>query len=427
MAIQRDSCFCNEDGAHALRALVITDSLCLENEQVISELIDLGKEFPIQVIFTPTSNGEIEKHLKNSGASILSYHGDEQGIWVSFELSSMERTCSFFLANHYEGALSPCVQDSYVRSRDHVLFNSCSSPIRRIHQYRFDFFVVSATDTFMTMRMPELKKPYYVSPSKFIEYANIIMNNWQLFFVSPNSRQDAFSFYIEQANIKFPSFLALAQHMYGKSDLEPHFESLRRRVNYIIRSLQKIQYQFLLRRGNEGATQTEYYFGYMIMLMTGSFDSIAWIVNHHYQLKLNKAQVDLRKMSDPKNKKARTILEEQNSTLWEIIQQENDNINLFYPLRDSLQHRVLVESGQLTIATKFANHDFYDNHYICLEKETSNELLDKTIRDNPEKFGVLQDCGNRIFLHPYQFSTTLFETFTQITNRFLEAIVPKEV
>jgi hypothetical protein len=132
-------------------------------------------------------------------------------------------------------------------------------------------------------------------------------------------------------------------------------------------SYEKAMYLCLGEINNDTSANLLYYLGYFIMLCTGAFDDIAWMLNNLYKLQLHRKNISL------KGKEFRKKLEQHNKQLFNLIMENApfyNKISQYYPIRDVLQHRNFLASGTL--------HGLGEtSHYIILDEEAYKKLFDK--------------------------------------------------
>ncbi len=77
--------------------------------------------------------------------------------------------------------------------------------------------------------------------------------------------------------------------------------SLSTRLEYYVRTYDKFCIECLKTSNNDTSVYMHYYFNYMIILITGTFDNLAWIISELYDLKLNRMKIVLKKNDNEMN------------------------------------------------------------------------------------------------------------------------------
>jgi len=88
------------------------------------------------------------------------------------------------------------------------------------------------------------------------------------------------------------------------------------------------------------ATQYEYDFAFSILLVTGIFDNLAWLICKIYEIELSKMDIKLIIPDEEKKRKFIKAVEEKCSCLSDFLSMEltQAKISLVYPIRDTVVH-----------------------------------------------------------------------------------------
>jgi hypothetical protein len=183
----------------------------------------------------------------------------------------------------------------------------------------------------------------------------------------------------------------------------------------------ELKYQSLRTVTNHASTEIMYHLSYFVILVTGSFDNLAWIINYIYNLgfslnAINRNNVKLQNVYKPQNK--------QNETYYKAITAKANQIGVFllcdkisclidfiYPLRDAIQHRNFIKP--LTVGSNNRKSDklliwFPDDVKIVLKRYF-----------NPEDFGFEAKTSgmmNRDYYDIYIFSKKVHAEIIELIN-----------
>jgi len=120
-------------------------------------------------------------------------------------------------------------------------------------------------------------------------------------------------------------------------------------LEFICRAYDKIAF-FSLKTANHDTQNNQlYHLAYFVMLSTGVFDDLAHIIEEFYHLEIKgRVNVSLRMTQDKETTKFYQALQSKNSDLYTFLTAVDTqrDINAFYPIRDSLQHRELLRGIQ---------------------------------------------------------------------------------
>ena len=202
---------------------------------------------------------------------------------------------------------------------------------------------------------------------------------------------------------KFQGFWSASVARGGELEWEGALDN---RLQLIALGLDKVRIDMLKRQDNTRAMYLQYHMGYLLLLITGTFDNLAWIINNLYQLDFDKMKIDIVKreffnaVSSKSNRMAR-ILSDENIKRRVLAIRE---------LRDRVVHRDFIK----TIST--IEQD--EKTYIWIDEIAANKLL---IGDLPSSTIKLK-IGNRLCIDCFDFSQYLQRCVVLVVNSRLEVI-----
>ncbi len=163
-------------------------------------------------------------------------------------------------------------------------------------------------------------------------------------------------------------------------------------------------------QNNITAMHLKYHISYLLLLITGSFDSLAWIINNLYNLGF---EIKKRKQIDLINKDFRKAVEQKSSVLHNLLT-ETDFINqveAIRELRDRIVHRNFIDTISSGDGAKRKN-------YLWIDQIASDKLLKAGF---DEKWYFIK-TSNLNAIDIVGFLRYLQKVTVIIVNRFLKEI-----
>lgn len=160
-------------------------------------------------------------------------------------------------------------------------------------------------------------------------------------------------------------------------------------------------------QNNTTAMHLKYHISYLLLLITGIFDSIAWIINNLYGLGLeekNRRQIDLINCSFRKKSKL------QSAKIYTLLSKTEyvNRIEAIRELRDTIVHRNFIN-------TISSGEGKSRQNYLWIDKTSSEKLLKAGFDE--EGYFMRDDLLNLIYI--LRFVDFLQETVTNIVNDYL--------
>jgi len=341
----------NIDKKPWLSILIHSDSI--NNPEEISTFIELNNTEYVEIDVTPTDNQELLKLYSKKSIQVPTYDTGNGHIVMKYDNGFKNARFLFPSKDDY---LSHC--SSKLTAED-IIFSSS-----------YDFFITDLIDPYFKKRK--------IKNAQSIEYVKniirIIFSNNNIYLYRPNFKINEGYYYL----MRFKTIFSCYQDpwsiiVHSRDENKKVFDnmaSLSTRLVFICKAYEKTAYFTLLKVNNDTFDNLLYHLGYFIMLCTGAFDDLAWIIMNLYEIRLSRMQIAL------KQKKFKDKIEMKNPTLFKLLNNEDfiTKLESFYPIRDALQHRnflsgYTVHGGNET------------SHMIYLDPEAAKSIDDKYLRN----------------------------------------------
>ncbi|MBI5000852.1 MAG: hypothetical protein HZB92_04910 [Euryarchaeota archaeon] len=286
----------------------------------------------------------------------------------------------------------------------------------------FDYHILKKDDNFLNCSR---NNDTHINPRTAIEITRILLVNLGLFYIKPNSPVNEGFYYQYRFKKIFPKYQfpwSVVVYTKGKSISESvyrQFDSLKHRLMFICRSADKASFYALKEPNNDTQDNTLYHFGYFIMLITGAFDDLAWIIKHLYSLDLKDPRYIGIKIPNDKTstnfyKKLITNNKELHDYLTDSATQ--NIIKMMYPIRDTLQHREFIGASHL----QHVQNNFSKNVF-SIPMEAVKQI--KAISEGDGRdYGFVFNDNKSCLVEPHLFITKIVENCAQIINNTLSLI-----
>lgn len=383
----------------------------INGEAIINSLMDLSGFAFLKITFTPTDNNDVIKILKQKGIEITEYKQYEDFITIKSE--TFEKVV--LMDKELDIYINTLIEGSSLRKID--LFTARDDD--------FDYFVVNKNDNFW---ISEYTKSKDIDSTNAVNLVRILLVNLGHFYVASNYKVNEGFYYLYRFKKLFFNYQyswSTVVSLHGKNiseDLFNQFDSLSLRLELICRAADKVSFYDLKYPNNDTQDNTVYHLGYLIMLMTGVFDDIAWIITKLYLLKLNNMEVGLKIPSKKTSTKFYSQLCLKNVDLYNYLTNHitQNKIKMIYPLRDALQHRQFMKG----IHYSETSSGYEKNLYRIPQKVIDSIRLFS--QDDLKEFGVIWTRENSYYIEAHTFVSRLMDIFTEIVNDTLKFIDWKE-
>lgn len=206
-----------------------------------------------------------------------------------------------------------------------------------IYAVPFDFVVVSDE----WKKQNPVFSNYVVNFTKIKEFIRLYMVNNQKFFVCPNYKIDEFFYYLYRHKQMFKNF----QYFWSSniSNLCEYDDALDNRLLQFSICLDKVKSILWMKQNNITAMYLKYHMSYLMLLTTGTFDNLAWIINNNYHLNLHKKS---RMIIDLKKDRFIKEVEKKSPVIAQFIKDEavSNKITAIRELRDCIVHRDFIHT-----------------------------------------------------------------------------------
>lgn len=397
-----------------MKILINTESIAdeiLNKEKGIIALLKMS-HFPfLKIHFTPTPQEEIKKRMADYDVKPCEYCFQEDGeSFVYLKANDFENIVYYYHKDEKERLLEKICLDSKVTIVDLIAG----------HDTYYDYYVVGKNDGIHNSKFKKAKDQI---TEKTVELVRILLVNLGYFYVNPKYCVNEGYYYLYRFKKVFKEFqpawsiVCSSKGLSVNEELFNQFDSLSQRLEFICRASDKVSFYSLKLANNDTQDNTLYHLGYLVMLITGVFDDLAWVITHLYNFEISRMQVVL-KVSD-KRKKFYSLLAEKNKDLHDFLVSEHTQnlINLFYPIRDALQHRQFVKG------MRYSDSEGFDGNVFALPEDTLL-FVEKVTKDKKE-FGLVfqnKPIGDFCLFDSHVFSMKAVETASYIVNNTLSLI-----
>lgn len=286
----------------------------------------------VELLITPTTDPEVLAYLSQHQLQCANVWRSANH-WALVEPTRRRLICPVQANINYS---APVVSGSHVTWLDFFLGRHRD----------FDYFVVSPEDQFF---YSNLRKEQDLDPQEALNRVRILAVNSGLFYVQPKTTVNEGFYYLYRFKKVFQSF----QKAYTAApfservpvDACKQFDSLAQRLELICRAADHASHFALRRADNDNQDRALCHTAFLIMLITGAFDDLAWLIAHMYSIKVDRQKVSLRKQPKGANRQFFAAFDSTNSSLKEFLflPKTQTQLNLFYPIRNKLQHGVFLE------------------------------------------------------------------------------------
>lgn len=161
-------------------------------------------------------------------------------------------------------------------------------------------------------------------------------------------------------------------------------------------------------QNNTTAMHLKYHISYLLLLITGTFDNLAWLINNLYGLELERLKIDLLKKEFCQNIKCKSV------RIYEILSNDDliSRIEAIRELRDKIVHRDFIQ----TVSSRGADGNF--QNYLWVDKTVN----DKMVKAKFPSDGFFIQTKNESALDIVKFINFLTNIAVEIVNDILKTI-----
>lgn len=346
----------DKDNLPFMNVLIHSSSFVVNDSTV--NLLELNLTGYINIDATPTSNTEIIETFSKYNIVIPKYKIDRNHIAMVYE----------------NGFKNPRLyQDVYSKRISKLEISITNDDLLFVDNY--DYFISEVDSSIFT----SLGLLNVLTLQEFRKIVGIILSNNNIFFYRYRYAINEGFYYqlrVDRYFTFFQKYWIVLMH-YGKNDplFDKQIFSLSSRLLFITMAYEQIVFLLLARPSNDILTKFLYHFGFFVILCTGIFDDLAWMITYYYKITLNRMKISLKNkglINKIGHFNHKMYAELNDSSIQEIIES-------FYPIRDLLQHRdymkgYTVQSGSVR------------KHMLNIDTEAYNKLKKlieiKVIQDN---------------------------------------------
>lgn len=364
-------------------------------------LVKLNCFKEIGIIPLPTADNDVRKILYANGLICTEYYSYESGVALKASDGSIYGVTSCPPKNIWE----PIIPDSKVVLADVFASNMC------------DYLVVGVTDPSLKCKVA---KDNIIAAEQALELVRILLTAHGRFYISAELPVNEGFYYLYRFKRLFKEFQhawTVATYAHGKGlseKIHDYLDSLGRRLEFICRAYDKVAFFSLKTATHDVQNNQLYHLAYFVMLITGVFDDLAHIIEEFYYMRIKgRKNISLRIPPDENPNKFYQVLQSENAALYEFLTAPDTqrDINAFYPIRDSLQHRELLRGIQYSKGSEMKKNVFE------LSRETAESL--KMISD---ALTYIVCWGPPCLLDPLPFIKWAQEVSIKLVNRVLSYI-----
>ena len=229
------------------------------------------------------------------------------------------------------------------------------------------------------------------------------------FWVSEHHKIDETFYYIYKHKQLFSEFQNYWQAVINKKETDDWADALDNRLCLITICLDQCKIETYKTQNNVTTMHLKYHLSYLLLLITGTFDNLAWIINNNYQLNLRRNNIDLRSSQFKKKIKGKSI------AIYNVLETEysKTGIDAIRELRDRVVHRDFIK----TIIAGDSKYK-YQTSYFWFDHETYNLFAKAGLENSSVKL----TAGNDVFIDMHDFINFLESRVVNITNQLLKII-----
>jgi hypothetical protein len=373
----------------------------------VHALLELRHFDFVELLVTPSTDPRLVSIFSKAGVSPATVKQSE-GHWALIQANRLTNVGPVQQGIDY---MAPIVPGSHVTWLDFIMSRNLN----------YDYFVVHPSDTFFDS---EFFRDNVIVPAEALNRVRILTVNLGLIYVSPMRKMSEDEYYCYRRHLLFPTFhsvRSLAGRVYSnpEDEVPAQLASLGQRLNFICRAADKVSFLSLKAANNITEDRILYHFGYFIMLVTGIFDDLAWIINHLYRLKLDGTKVVLKQEKQEKQEKRfYKKLREHDEALCAYLTscEVQTRIQIFYPLRNRLQHRRFITGGMM-VKERLNSGDII----VAIDRETYNRLH-HVFSDGSKPHEKVALHSNEVWVEPHWFMGRALKCVDEVVNGVFKRI-----
>ena len=384
---------CNvfSDDKSQLSVLVHTASFVSSPEK-IQYFNDANKLKSIRVFFMPIISVRNENRFETGE---YKHHREQTMVLSSLSFP----LCSSIVSIHHTVKLDATDAELSMLTEENILQGKIASDL-------FDYIVTGSAFT-ASGNVP------VVDFARCKEIMRLFLVYKGTFFVSEHIKIDETFYYIYRHKVVFSELQNFWSASLNANRLDDWIDALDNRLTLMTIAFDKCKIEANKRQNNCTIMYLKYHISYLLLLATGTFDNLAWLINNLYALNLQRMKIDIRK--DEFKKAIKTVC----PPIYEKIttSQFEDKVDAIRKLRDRIVHRDFFQMARSEI-----NREGLDKSYMHLDASALALLLNGGF---PES-AVAIKTQNESWIDVLAFIEFVESTTVEIVN-YTVKILAKEI
>lgn len=377
------------DNKEAISILVYTEKFL--NDSVALKFFCNANKIPkIRIYFMPVLSNQ-----KDCKLMVGEYSHFKHGVFTNVAINFVDCSGVVSIHNHLPENIDDI--DIYKLSEKDIIHGQLVSDL-------FDYVVTR--DFFPEQEECDIP---VISLERCKELLRLFLVQRKQFIISERLNIDETFYYMYKHKQLFSEF-----QNYWSAVIENEVEynwadALDNRLCMLTLCLDQCKIETYKRQNNLTVMHLKYHLSYLILLITGTFDNLAWIINNQYKLRLCRVKIDL------KGSQFKNAIKDKSVAIYDVLEAEyaKTGIDAIRELRDRIVHRDFIK------AIRGGNSKYkYETSYFWLDDETYNLIM----RAGFENSGVKVKAGDNIFIDMHDLIYFLESRVVKITNELLKII-----
>lgn len=310
-----------DSNKNEITILVHTESI-LKDPDTIDFLLTANKLSAISILFMPVINPQSEIPFQTGK---YTYEFSEKTVTLSLVFSKVTVFRACFNKNLYQLSELEKIAETC------ILNGNFSSP-------HIDYILSDQIKT------PPINgsKIQIVSVKQCREILRLFLVNTKQYSVSERYTIDETLYYLYKHKAIFCEFQNYWNAVYKDKEISDWADALGKRLELLAVCLDKCLIETYKEQNNCTAMYLQYHVGYLILLMTSTYDNLAWLINIQYKLEIdNKYDVDLKKRDFLKR------IKDHSSSIHSLLSNKLfiAELDVIRELRDKIVHRQYIQTG----------------------------------------------------------------------------------
>lgn len=181
-----------------------------------------------------------------------------------------------------------------------------------------------------------------ISLSECKEILRIFLVNKKEFLICENTHIDETIYYIYKHKQLFSEFQNFWSATCATGIIDDWADALDNRLNLLTRCIDYCKIECYNDQNNSSAMNLKYHMAYLMLLITGTFDNLAWLINNLYELNLDSSPLKI----DLIKREFKNELKIKSDTLYRFLDSScfDKNVMAIRKLRDRIVHRDFIKT-----------------------------------------------------------------------------------